>query len=135
MGKTKKQQPAWLPFLKGILLAAGIYLAGHLLLAALMVCGTLGEGAAFPVTAVLCVVASLCGALLSVRRCAFGPLAGGLLSAALFSAVLMTVGLLCWREIALAGRGGILLGCAIAGGVLAGFLGARRPKQKRRAAL
>ena len=37
MGGGKKKHPAWVPYLEGLLLTLGIYLAGHLLLALLII--------------------------------------------------------------------------------------------------
>lgn len=135
MGKSKKQQPVWLPFLKGLAVSLGVYVGGHLLLAALAVRGVIGEEGVFPVTAVLCVAASLCGGACVVRRCPWGPLPGGVLAAVLFGTVLAMVGGLCWQSVTWAGHGGMLLGCALLGGAGAGILGARRRKRKRRPAL
>ena len=135
MSKTKKQRPVWMVFLCGLCVALGVYLVGHLLLAALAVRGAVGEEGAFTVTAILCLCASLCGGACVVRRCPWGPLPGGGLTALLFCGVLALVGSLCWEELALAGNGGVLVVFALAGGVAAGLLGARRRKPKRRSQL
>ncbi len=131
MGKTKKKQPVWLVFVRGLGVSLGVYLAGHLLLAALAVRGIVGEESAFSVTAALALAATLCGAL-TVRRCPLGPLPGGLLTAALFVGVLAAAGGLCWGGLVWAGQGGVLAVFALCGGALAGVLGARRPRSKRR---
>ena len=135
MSKTKKQRPVWAVFLCGLGAALGVYLAGHLLLAALAVRGTVGEEGAFTVTAILCLCAALCGGLCVVRRCPWGPLPGGVLAALLFCGVLAAVGSLCWGQLAWTGQGGVLAVFAVAGGVAAGVLGARRRKPKRRSQL
>lgn len=135
MGKTKKQQPVWLSFGKGTAVSLGVYLVGHLLLAALAVRGTVGEEGSFVGTAVLALLAALCGGWCVVRRCPWGPLPGGLLLAALFAAVLAVTGGLCWGSLSWTGRGGVLVVFTLAGGGAAGMLGARKRKPKRRAAL
>lgn len=61
MGNGTPRKP-WVVFGRALALSLAIYLAGHLLLAALLVRGTVGEGAAFAVTAGLCVIASAAGA-------------------------------------------------------------------------
>ena len=119
-------------FLQGLLAALGIYLAGQFLLALLLVKGTLPEGSAFPVVAVLCVAAVTCGGLLTVRRSPWGTLPAGLLTAGLFIVVLLLVGLSCWESVTWLGHGGILLLCALAGGLLAGLLGSRRKRGGKR---
>lgn len=133
MAKGRKQQTAaWMVFLQGLLAALGIYLAGQFLLALLLVKGTLPEGSAFPVVAVLCVAAVTCGGLLTVRRSPWGTLPAGLLTAGLFIVVLLLVGLSCWESVTWLGHGGILLLCALAGGLLAGLLGSRRKRGGKR---
>lgn len=133
MGKGRKQQTAvWMVFLRGLLAALGIYLAGQLLLALLLVKGTLPEGSAFPVVAALCVAAVTCGGLLTVRRSPWGTLPAGLLTAGLFVMALLLVGLSCWESVTWMGHGGILLLCALAGGLLAGLLGGRRKRGGKR---
>jgi len=133
MGKGRKQQTAvWMVFLQGLLAALGIYLAGQLLLALLLVKGTLPEGAAFPAVAALCAAAVACGGLLTVRRSPWGTLPAGLLTAGLFAGVLLVVGLSCWESVTWMGHGGILLLCALAGGLLAGLLGGRRKRGGKR---
>ena len=132
MGKTKKQKAVWQPFLKGALLSLALYLAGQLLLAALLVKGVLGEGNGFPVIASFCMLSSMCGALLPARYSPWGTLPGALLSAALFACLLIGGGALRWQGITWTGHGGVLLLCALGGGVLAGFLGGRGRRNKKR---
>lgn len=134
MGKGQKQRQAapWMAFLKGGALALGVYLAGLLFLALLLVRGTLPEGSAFPVVAALCVLAVFCGGLTAARQSPWGTLSAGLLCAALFAAVLAAVGTAFWQGITWTGHGGALLLCALAGGVLAGLLGGRRKKRRKR---
>lgn len=127
MAKGKKQTAAWQGFLAGGLLALGIYLMGLLVLTLLLVRGILSEGGSFPAVAVLCVLSVLGGGLLTVRLT--GWRAGGLLTAAAFLAVLILAGLGFWEEIAWLGRGGVLLLCGLAGGLLSGLAG---PKRRRR---
>lgn len=135
MGKGRKPATPWLIFVQGILLALGIYLLEQLLVALLLVRGTLPEQSVFPVVAVTCLLAALAGGISCVRRSAWGRLPSGLLAAGGFAAVLIAVGLLSWEGITWTGHGGILLLCALAGGLLAGVLGGRqgrRVKRKRR---
>lgn len=133
MAKGKRQQAApWAAFAQGGLLALGVYLLGLLLLALLLVKGTVPERSAFPAVAVLCVLAVLCGGLVAARRSPWGTLPAALLCAVLFAAVLAAVGTGFWQGITWTGRGGILLLCALGGGVLAGLLGGRRRGKRKR---
>lgn len=132
MSKKRKQAAVWQGFLWGGLLSLGIYLLGLLLLALLLVKGTLAKE--FPAMAVLCAAATLGGGLLSIWRTGWG--AGGVLTGAVFAIVLILVGILCWEELAWAGSGGILLLCAVGGGLLAtlaslaGLIGKRKKRRK-----
>lgn len=133
MGKAKKQSPSGLVFLKGLCLSFGIYLLGQLLVTLLVVKGALVEEGMFPAVAALCLLAALAGGFLCARKPVWGPLPSAILCAILFAAVLTAVGILCWeRGIAWTGHGGILLLCALAGGLLGGILGGGVPKKKRR---
>ena len=132
MAKTKKQTAPWLVLLESVGLALGVYLGGLALLAALAVRGGVGEGAVFPVLAALCLGASLGGGLLSARRLPWGTLPSALLAAGCFAGVLALVGFCGWDGLALAGRGGVLLLCAVGGGLLAGILGGRRKGRRKR---
>lgn len=133
MGKGKKQSPYGLVFLKGLLLSFGIYLAGLLLVTLLILKGALSETGMFPAVAVLCLLASLAGGFLCARQVPWGPLPGAMVFTLLFAAILAAVGILCWGEgIAWAGRGGVLLLCALGGGLAAGLLGGSRKKKRKR---
>ena len=126
---SKKQKAKWQGFLQGSLLALGIYLLGLLFVALLLTKGTLSESAGFPAAAVLCVAAVLCGGGLTIRQTALR--AGGLLTGAIFAAVLAVAAVCCWEEIAWLGQGGALLLCALAGGVLSSLLGRRRRAKRK----
>lgn len=131
----KKAQPPWLTALEGLGASLGTYLLGQMLVAMLVVRGSLSEGGMFPAVAMLCMLSALCGGLLCARRPLWGTLPSAMLPAVLFAVVLMGVGLLCWERIAWTGRGGALLLCALSGGLLAGLLsaaGRRRGKGRRR---
>lgn len=130
-GKRAQRRP-WVVFARALALSMGIYLLGHVLLAALLVRGTVGEGIAFGVTAGLCVVSAAAGALWAAGRAPMGRLPGAMLAAALFACALIAVGAALWQGITWTGHGGILLLCALAGGLLAGILGPRKRGGKRR---
>ena len=133
MGKGKRQQTAqWVVFARSTLLAMGIYLLGLLLLALLLVNGTLPEKCAFPVTAVLCVLATACGGVWAARGTSLGPLPAALLVSAAFAGILVLVGLAAWERINWTGQGGVLLLCVLAGGLSAGVMGSRRGRRVKR---
>nr|WP_325178907.1 hypothetical protein [uncultured Oscillibacter sp.] len=127
MAKGRKKLAMWQGFLAGGLLTLGVYLLGLSILTLLLVKGILSEGGSFPMVAALCTLAALSGGLLTVRLTLWR--AGGALTAALFLSVLLLAGLGFWEEIAWLGRGGILLLCGLAGGLLAGVAG---PGKRRR---
>lgn len=133
MGKGKKHAPSMLVFLKGLLLSLGVYLPGLLLAALLTVKGVLREEGIFPAVAALCILAALAGGFLCARRPVWGPLPSAMVGAVLFAGVLAAVGILCWEEgITWSGHGGVLVLCALAGGLLAGILGSGRGRKRRR---
>lgn len=133
MGKGKKQSPNGMVFLEGLCLSFGIYLLGQLLVTLLVVKGALGEEAVFPAVAALCLLAALAGGALCARRPVWGPLPSAMMCAVLFSGILAAAGVLCWGEgIAWTGHGGILILCALAGGLLGGALGNGTRKKRRR---
>lgn len=133
MGKGKKRAPSMTVFLKGLLLSLGVYLPGLLLAALLAVKGVLREEGVFPAVALLCLLAALAGAVLCARRPVWGPLPSAMVCALLFAGVLAAAGILCWQDgITWSGHGGILILCALAGGLLAGVLGSGRGRKRRR---
>lgn len=127
MVKGRKKLAVWQGFLAGGLLSLGVYLLGLLFLTLLLVRGTLSEGGSFSMVAVLCVLSTLAGGLMTVRLTRWRP--GGVLTAAVFLSVLLLAGLGVWENISWLGQGGVLLLCGLAGGLLAGAVG---PKGRRR---
>lgn len=131
MAKSRKQAAPWQGFLMGGAACVGVYLLGLLLLSLLLVKGVLSEENRFPAVAALCVLAALCGGSVSIWRSA--RRAGGMAAGAVFAAVLVMVGMVFWRDgIAWLGHGGILLLCALAGGLLAGAACGKRSRGGRR---
>ena len=132
MAKGKKRRTAaGVVLLQGTAMSLGVYLAGLLLLALLVVKGAVPERAAFPAVAVLCLLGALGGGGVVARRTPWGPLPAALLNTALFAAVLLVVGLACWAD-GIGSKGIILLLCALAGGLAAGLLGGRRGGRRRK---
>ena len=138
MGKGKKQSDPWKLFAKCVILSLGIYLLGQILLAALLVNGTLKRESAFTVLAALAVLATLAGGSLCVKRFPWGTLPGGIVFALIFGGVITGIGAACWKGITWSGQGGLLLCWIMAGGLLCGILGGikgKRKTPKRRKAL
>ena len=132
MAKGKKRRTAaGVVLLQGAAVSVIVYLAGILLLALLVVKGAVPERAAFPAVAVLCLLGTLSGGVVTARRTPWGPLSAALLNTALFAAVLLVVGLACWPD-GIGSRGVILLLCAVGGGLAAGLLGGRRGRRRKR---
>ena len=83
------------------------------------------------VTAVLCALSVLCGGLLAGPM--LPPLPGAMAVAACFGGVLLAVGAACWQGVTWTGHGGVLLACALGGGLLSGILtGSRRGRRRKR---
>ena len=132
MAKGKKRRTAaGVVLLQGTAVSVIVYLAGILLLALLVVKGAVPERAAFPAVAVLCLLGTLSGGVVTARRTPWGPLSAALLNTALFAAVLLVVGLACWPD-GIGSRGVILLLCALGGGLAAGLLSGRRGRRRKR---
>lgn len=132
MAKGKKRRTAaGVVLLQGAAVSVIVYLTGILLLALLVVKGAVPERAAFPAVAVLCLLGTLSGGVVTARRTPWGPLSAALLNTALFAAVLLVVGLACWPD-GIGSRGVILLLCALGGGLAAGLLGGRRGRRRKR---
>ena len=131
MEKKKHAHPEWTQLFLGAVISLALYLLGHMILAALLIRGILGETNTFWATAALCLVSTAIGGTLTARRCAFGPLAGGLLSAGVFCSMLIAIGALCWNGITWTGQGGGVLLCALAGGLSAALLCGRKRKKKK----
>lgn len=132
MAKGKKRRTAaGVVLLQGAAVSVIVYLAGILLLALLVVKGAVPERAAFPAVAVLCLLGTLSGGVVTARRTPWGPLSAALLNTALFAAVLLVVGLACWPD-GIGSRGVILLLCALGGGLAAGLLSGRRGRRRKR---
>lgn len=129
-GNTRKQSTWWLALVQGLLLSLGVYLAAAALIALLLVRAVLPEAGTYPALWAGCALAALAGAALCGTRSPWGRFPGAAASTGAFLAVIAAVGLSCWEEPTLLGRGGILLLCGAAGGLLAGGIGRRRPRRK-----
>ena len=106
MGKTKKEPtPLWLVLTQGSILSLGIYFLGLLGLSALLARGSVGEERSLSMIAGLAVPSSFVGGL---------------------------AGLAFWESLTFAGKGGLLMACALGGGMLAGLAGRRKPRKGKR---
>ena len=128
MSKSRKQVPPWRAFIWGILVSLGVYMGLLALLTLLAVRGVLGEGGIFPTIAVACGVSALTGGLVCVWNAPMDRLPAALLCAFGFAVILSLACLLCW-EGGITVRGLVLLGCLMAGGLLAGAIGGRRGRR------
>lgn len=136
MGKTDEEQGAWaLRCMTQVLIGAA--LAGVVSLLFLFVCallisaGHLSADHTGVLSVCACVVGSLVGGVTAVSRCKGRSLMVGLAVGVVLYLILLTVGLLLYKTVALE-EGGLPLGCGcLCGGALAGLFGVR-PKKKRR---
>lgn len=81
---------------------------------------------------VCCAVGTACGALWAIRRCKRRVLLVGLLVPAVFFLLLLTVGLLVYRDIVLEQGAAAVLSGSACGGAAMGLLCGRPRKRKRR---
>lgn len=129
---SNKQKAAGTAFGGGLLVALGAYLAAMPVLALAVVREALPETGLFPTVAAVCALASLAGSRFCVRRSPMGRLPSALLCALAFAAVLAAVGSLAWEGVAWAGEGGLLLACALGGGLCAGLPATKRGRRVKR---
>ena len=129
---AKKQPAAWVVFAEGTAMSFAVYLLIQLLLALLMVKAVLPERYAFGAVAAACGLSALLGGCFCARRSSLGKLAGSLISAAGFAALLIAGGFLFWEGISWTGKGGVLLLTVLIGGVLAGLLSSKRGRRVKR---
>ncbi len=136
MGKTDEEQGAWAlrcmtQVLIGALVAVMVSLLFLFVCALLISSGHLTQSHTGVLSVCACVLGSLVGGITAVSRCKGRSLIVGLLTGAVLLLILLTVGLLLYKTVAIE-EGGLPLGCGcLCGGALAGLLGAR-PKKKRR---
>jgi putative membrane protein (TIGR04086 family) len=119
--------------MSGVLLGAAIAFllcVGILLAAAVGIsAGILGEGTAYQVTLLACLLSVTAGGLFAVRR--HRSVLTGAATGVVFYLCLLTVGLALY-EISPLERGNLgILGACLVGGALAGLLGGRAPKRRR----
>ncbi len=136
MGKADEEQGAWAlrcmtQVLIGAAVALGVSLAFLFVCALLISGGHLSQEHTGVMSVCACVLGSLVGGTVAVKRCKGRSLVVGVLIGAALWLVLLTLGLLLYGSVALE-EGGlpVAFGC-LCGGALAGLLGAR-PKKKRR---
>lgn len=137
-GKRQAEHPAmgWLnamcEILKGGIVALAVTLLILLVGACMISAGILSEGAMSGMVTAACVAGALLGGLLAVRWVGSRPLPVGLGTGLILFLLLLSIGLLLYDGASLA-QGGIRLALACAcGGALAGVLGSRKKKPKRK---
>ncbi len=136
MRKTDEEQGAWAlrcvtQVLLGAVAAVLVSLLFLLACAVLISSGHLSQDHTGVYSVCACVLGSLVGGTAAVSRCKGRPLVVGLLTGLVLFLILLTIGLLLYQSVAIE-EGGVPLGCGcLCGGALAGLLGAR-PKKKRR---
>ncbi len=119
--------------LLGGALAAAISLVLLLGCAAAVSAGMLSEKLELHATIAACVVGSFCGGLLTKKRWERRALLAGLSAGGVFFLLLLTVNLAVYKDADLTGASalGVLAGC-LCGGAIAGVLGQKGKKKKKR---
>ncbi len=136
MGKPEEEPGMWyLRCMTQVLIGAAV--AALVSLLVLFVCallisrGTLSREHTGVMSVCACVLGSLTGGVAAVSRCKGRSLIVGLLTGLVLFLILLSVGLILYKSVAIE-EGGLPLGCGcLCGGALAGLFGAR-PKKKRR---
>jgi putative membrane protein (TIGR04086 family) len=137
MRKNEEEQASVLVRLMGGVLFGGV-LALLVCLAVLLLCsagisgGWIGEGRMTQVTLAGCVLGSLIGGAFAVSRCRSRTLLVGLGTGCVFFLLLLLIGVLFYPDVSVDGRGLGLLCASLVGGALAGLLGGRRKKKRRK---
>lgn len=125
---SEKRPLQWKGILLSLCLTLALYGGGILLLTLLTVRGVLGEEQLFLTLAIGAACASLIGGMMAGKRVGA---AGSLLNAGLTVVVLLLLCLLNWEGPT--GKGIILLGAVLLGGVLAALAKSRPEKTQRKA--
>jgi len=137
-GKRQADSPAsgWLntmcEILKGGVVALAVTLLVLLAGACLISAGVLSESSMGALVTAACVLGALAGGMLAVRWAGSRPLPVGLGTGLILFLLLLSIGLLLYDGASLA-QGGVRLALACAcGGALAGVLGSRKKKRRRK---
>lgn len=131
MSKGKKDS-LFVGIMRGSIISLLLYLVGCLLTALLLVKGILQEGSIYPVLAVNSVLASLSGCTAVLGKASLGKIPMALLVAGIFCCFQVMIGVCFWHGITWTGEGGVLLLCAVCGGILSALLSARKRKKGKR---
>lgn len=112
--------------------AAVIAMALLLICAAAISSGVLAEELELHVTIAACVAGSFCGGLMTRKRWGSRALFAGLSAGAVFFLILLTISLIGYGAPDIGGAGlGVMAGC-LCGGAIAGLLGQRGKRKKKR---
>ena len=117
------------PLVRGVLMSAGIFLCGMILLSAGIFSGAAHTDEMFPAMAAVTFIAAFAGAFSTVRRTSHGTLAAALLTGGISALILIGCALAVCDRIAWTGNAGILLLCILAGSTAQ--RGSRRNKRTR----
>ena len=128
----RKSGALWIVIARGVALSLVLWACGAGLLTGVMTAGGVGEAGAFPAQLGVTALAAFVGALSVTRHTPWGSLVSSMLTAGLFTALLLCMGLSMWTRIAWSGHGGKLVLGALLGGAVAGIVGRPRPKKRPR---
>lgn len=134
-GKPEENGGLWITVMGQVLLGGGA--AALTAVLALLICSLLISAGAVPERfmerAVLaaCVLGALTGGLLAARRIGRSSLLVGTGVGAILFLLLLLAGMLLFEDISVSNGGGMMLLSCLCGGAMAGILGSR-PKKKRK---
>ena len=133
--RPEESSGQWLNGMCDVLI--GGVLAGVTAILLLLLCAVLVSVGIVPVSAMYetvlaaCVLGALAGGICAVRRVSGRSLLAGLGTGGVLFLLLMTAGLIAYREASIANGGAGILCACLCGGAIPGLL-ARKPKKKRR---
>lgn len=131
MAKDKKSVGEWGVFLQGAMLSLGTYVVCMFVLALMLVKGILPQEIEMAIVTGGAFFASMLGGIASSNGSSLGRFPASMISAGVFAIILITVGLIGWRETFWGGSSAVLLVCVMAGGVVAGLWSARKRKPRK----
>ena len=132
MGKERKKESLLSVLMRGSIISLLIYLLGAFLISLLLVKGAFPESSIYPMLGIDSILATLGGCIIVLRKSPLGKLPTALLVAGIFCGLQLVIGICFWQGLSWTGEGGVLLLCAVGGGILSAMLSTRKRKKGKR---